>query len=249
MKSAYISILIASGDLVQTTLLGGGPIADPPSRTTAKNLYHRLEFAANAYMDWLNDERQTVFNTDEGLTLVPCKKRGNEEYRRSINAKLNLSGKKFFRQLGKLYDYQRDRGTRAVFITLTYRSEYGVDAWEHVGEDYNRFMARFRKRFGKCDTVRVWESMQNGRPHIHAMVLVRKRLPSYMNKGRIWFSSSVWRDMKELWDKGWAKYDPVRNAAGSWRYILKYVCKAQAVSTLAQAPIQHFGHSIKLDTP
>ena len=221
----------------------GTPSGEVPSTTKAREIYHslpygKLQFAVKSYWSWVNDPKQLLFeNTeDDSLLLIPSKKRGNEPYRKHVSNKLQSIRGKFFKHLDKRYSYRRDQGAGAVFVTLTYK-DGDLSAWETVGADYNRFMARFRKRFGRCDVVRVWESMANGRPHIHALILLKTRVSAYMNKGRLWFGHSVWQDLQGLWSHGFSGFDVVRNVGGSYRYILKYITKATVAGSVGGSTV------------
>ncbi|MCK5015580.1 MAG: hypothetical protein KAS32_00795 [Candidatus Peribacteraceae bacterium] len=209
-----------------------------PSLTKAQDVFSkmkfgRLRFAAHSYLNWVHDEKQMLFKTGENeVLLIPCKKRGNEPYRRHIESKLDSLEKQVFSSLGTLYKYRRDEGVGALFVTLTYAESYGLDAWDRVGTDYNLFITKFKKKFGSCHVIRVWEAMKNGRPHIHVLIFLEKRIGAYENKGKIWFNHSPWHILQGLWSHGFAKFDVVRNPAGSYRYLLKYITKAQAVSEM-----------------
>lgn len=72
------------------------------------------------------------------------------------------------------------------------------DAWRNVGVEFNKFMAYIRRKFGKVSCCRVFESFENGYPHIHCILLFEA-----------WFS--VFRDAKgqfrihekDIFAEGW----------------------------------------------
>jgi len=93
-----------------------------------------------------------------------------------------------------------------------------------VGVEFNRFTAFVRKRFGKVSVCRVFESFENGYPHIHCILLFVST----------WFS--VFRDeknqfrvhSKKIIAKGWHSNVGVKamhSLAGGFSYQKKYLLK------------------------
>jgi len=123
----------------------------------------------------------------------------------------------------------KDRGvkrTRALWVTLTYdvkRCDF-KDAWRNIGVEFNRFMAYVRKKFEKVSCCRVFESFENGYPHIHCILLFETT----------WFA--VFRDKKSQFRvhskkviaKGWHSNVDVKamsSLAGGFHYLKKYLLK------------------------
>jgi hypothetical protein len=112
---------------------------------------------------------------DQWLALK-CSKRGNDVYQRRIKTRLDwlnreIPDQKFF----EIKDFQvgKDVKTSLLWITLTCDTKRSsiIEAWENVGEDYNRFISALRRKYGHVSVLRVWESYENGYPHIHAIMV------------------------------------------------------------------------------
>lgn len=106
---------------------------------------------------------------------VKCSKRGNDVYQRRIKTRFEwlnreIPDKKFF----DLHDFQVDKEvkTSLLWITLTWDTKRGdiVQAWETLGEDFNRWLSALRNKYGEISSLRVWESYESGYPHVHAVV-------------------------------------------------------------------------------
>ena len=111
---------------------------------------------------------------ETSVIAVKASKRGNDVYRWRL--------KNRFKELDSLIGqddvsfFNRDSPnpkTRCIFVTFTYdikRSRRG-DAWKTIGEDYNKALSWMRGRYGPLSAFRVYESFENGYPHLHAIIL------------------------------------------------------------------------------
>jgi hypothetical protein len=106
---------------------------------------------------------------------VKCSKRGNDVYQRRIKTRLGwlnreISDQKFF----EIKDFQVNKAvkTSLLWVTLTWDTSRGdiIYAWETLGEDFNRFISALRRKYGKINYLRVWESYESGYPHVHAVM-------------------------------------------------------------------------------
>ena len=136
-----------------------------------------LESIERAYLDWVSYPEYMIFQGEHRHTgekrwkAVNASKRGNDVYNWRLSKRLDwvddLPNLTFF----NWKDRSKRHKTRALFVTLTYaREDLRVDeAWEQVGEDFNRWVSRIKKRFGTVRIIRVWEAQRDGYPHIHAI--------------------------------------------------------------------------------
>jgi len=157
---------------------------------------------------------------------VKCAKRGNDVYRYRVNKRF-----KGLSSMAKetVFFNPKERGikkTQALWITLTYdlkRCSF-KDGWQNIGVEFNRFMAFIRKRFGKVACIRVFESFENGYPHIHCILLFEST----------WFP--VFRDRKgqfrvhskQIIANGWHSNVDVKamnSLQGGLSYLKKYLLK------------------------
>lgn len=194
-------------------------------------LNYSLDQIVEQYVEWVSEVLYmilTKWNSDKwknDVYAVKCAKRGNDVYRSRVESR--------FRGLTRYSDNiiffnPKDRGrktTRALWITLTYDSKrclYG-EAWENIGVEFNRFMSYLRRNFGKISSCRVFESFENGYPHLHCIIIFEH-------------SFSVFRDHKgqfrirekEVIAQGWHSHVDVKamsSLAGGLSYLKKYLLK------------------------
>ena len=95
---------------------------------------------------------------------------------------------------------------------------------EHIGIEFNGFMAYVRRQFGKVSCCRVFESFENGYPHIHCILLFQEHSFSVFrdNKGQFRVHE------KDIIAQGWHSNVDVKvmsSLAGSFSYLKKYLLK------------------------
>jgi hypothetical protein len=200
------------------------------------------------YAEWVNDVKYMILTRwnekkwKNDVFAVKCAKRGNDVYRSRVSRRFaGLCS----RAEDLVFFNPKDRGakrTRALWVTLTNdtkRCSFG-EAWRNVGVEFNRFMAYVRKKFGNVSCCRVFESFENGYPHIHCILLFEST----------WFS--VFRDRKgqfrvhskKIIARGWHSNVDVKamhSLAGGFSYLKKYLLKninaekvdSKALKTLA----------------
>jgi hypothetical protein len=198
------------------------------------------------YVEWVNVIMYMILSCWNGseneVFAVKCAKRGNDVYRSRVSRRFaGLCS----RAEDLVFFNPKDRGakkTRALWVTLTNdikRCSFG-EAWRNVGIEFNRFMAYVRKKFGNVSCCRVFESFENGYPHVHCILLFEST----------WFS--VFRDRKgqfrvhskKVIARGWHSNVDVkgmRSLAGGFSYQKKYLLKnidaekadSKALKTLA----------------
>jgi hypothetical protein len=198
------------------------------------------------YTGWVNDVKYMILSRAHGLKneffAVKCAKRGNDVYRFRVHRRFKgltsrVEDLVFFNPKG-----HEAKRTRALWVTLTNDTKRCSlrEAWHSIGIEFNRFMARVRRKFGKVACCRVFESSENGYPHIHCILLFEST----------WFNA--FRDKrgqfrvhsKELIAKGWHSHVDVKamsSLVGSFHYLQKYLLKnidaekadSKALKTLA----------------
>lgn len=191
-----------------------------------------VNYASSTYLDWVNETEYLVLgNYDplEGYTEfvgVKASKRGNDVYAKRVRDRwaplMELPDVHFF-------DYKnrsKNHLTRALFVTLTYdpKGKTIGEAWEEVGEDYNRFITRARKVYGGIQVARVWESMKNGYPHIHAIMLFETKEFTAFHHGDAWRVQGK-HDIAEMWSHGFSDVEALSSTKGGFTYIAKYLGK------------------------
>ena len=148
------------------------------------------------------------------------------------------------RKFSRLYDYGRNltyfafgsRGyvrSSGLHVVLEYNSNViGLpEAWLHVGVDFNRFMSRVRKLFGRVSIVRVFESHKSGYPHIHAILVFHDFVFSGYSshrRGRFVYRTfgHDFASLKDCWVHGFSDFELVDSFRGGVRYLSKYLAKS-----------------------
>jgi len=187
---------------------------------------------AEHYVEWVNDVKYMIlsrWNETEwknDVFAVKCAKRGNDVYRYRVYRRFKGSTSK----AGDLVFFNsRDRGsknTRALWVTLTYDTKRCSfkEAWRNVATEFNRFTAHVRKKFGKVACCRVFESFENGYPHIHCILLFESTCFTVFRDKRGKFRIHS----KTVIARGWHSNIDVKamsSLAGGFNYQKKYLLK------------------------
>lgn len=188
--------------------------------------YHRWV----TYDEYILLQREVVDNYKDiekkkiDYIAVKCAKRGNDVYCSQVKKKIydvcNFDNTNFFNE--NVRDIKAK--TSAVFVTLTYDSKLCslYDAWINLGKQYDAWLHKLRKKYGKISVFRTWEVFANGYPHINVILLfdtAKFSVFRYKKKFRI-------REKKEF--EHWHSFvdvQAVSNLKKSFFYAAKYVTK------------------------
>jgi hypothetical protein len=192
-----------------------------------------VEEIVDKYKEWVSESTYMILSrwNDEkwknDVFAIKCSKRGNDIYRLRVkNRFVGLSHKSEQMVFFNPKDRVNDKTTCALWTTLTYDTKLCSykEAWEQIGIEFNAFMAYVRRNFGKVSTCRVFESFENGYPHIHCILLFQE------------YSFKVFRDAKgqfrvrekDIIAQGWHSNVDVKamnSLAGGFSYLKKYLLK------------------------
>ena len=169
----------------------------------------------------LNPEKWT-----NNLYAVKCSKRGNDIYKTRVKRKFQGVGELsenivFFNPK----DRKKNKKTRALFVTLTYDTKLDSykDAWKNIGSQFNTFMTKIRKKYGKISSCRVFEFFQNGYPHIHCILLFENEFNVFRDqKGN--FRVREKQDFEEAWHSH-VDVKAVDSLRRGLNYLKKYLLK------------------------
>ena len=191
-----------------------------------------------AYLKWIRQSEYLIFGEYNKITGYTrfwgslASKRGNSKYAQRLSRRFDplqsLPDTKFFNY--------KDRGshhkTRGIFITLTYNPENLTigEAWRQVGDDYNRFITAFRKKYGKTSVLRVWESQQNGYPHIHMLAISQNHEFEAFHYEGVWRVNDK-REIEALWNYGFSDVEALSSTKGGMTYIAKYLGKLHTIGS------------------
>ena len=141
-----------------------------------------LERITEKYKDWVSEDTYMILSKwnqakwKNDVYAVKCSKRGNDVYHSRVESRFRgLSHKAenlvFFNPKDR-----SEKHTSALWVTLTYDTKLCSykEAWEQIGIQFNGFMAYARRQFGKVSCCRVFESFENGYPHIHCILLFQE---------------------------------------------------------------------------
>jgi len=195
-----------------------------------------------SYRDWLSRifyvicYRLNYDTLDFEFSMFRGVKRGDDRYSSVV-----------MRKFERLYSVGRDLvffsyGTRGkvrgsgLHVVLEYDSNSIrlSNAWLRCGVDFNRFMTRIRKKYGRISIVRTFESHESGYPHIHVFLIFHDHVfTGYSGRdrrtGKIVYRifGADWAFFKSCWrEYGFSNIVLISSFAGGIRYLSKYLAKS-----------------------
>jgi hypothetical protein len=183
-----------------------------------------------SYSEFLLLKKEDLRSGDVDYVAVKCSKRGNDVYASRISARLgwledHVPNVEFF----KIKDFQVDRkvSSRLLWVTLTWDTKRSglVYAWEHLGEDFNRFVSNLKRKFGKLSILRVWESYKNGYPHVHAVIYFHETeftvFPYWSSEEKLTFRVKEKAEISEAWHS-YVDIQAISSTSALFNYIRKH---------------------------
>jgi len=170
----------------------------------------------NNFIKWSKKPVYLMFKNKETGSLRGglAAKRGNKIYEYIINEKLDeqldfMKDKNFHKLILRNGKGLREKVSNCFFITLTcdpqrYNNNK-TTAWLKFQHDYNIFITRLRKKYGKCWVMKSVESTKNGYPHIHLLVITEKEAEVFSHKNKEGFIEYRLQDKKIL-ESYWKSY-------------------------------------------
>ena len=171
---------------------------------------NHLKLIVDNFNEWKNIPTYLMFQNIEKGNLVCslASKRGNKVYEYYLNEKLNndlgfMKTKNFFKLiLRNKKGFRNKKVSNVCFITLTcdpkkYNNNI-IEAWLNFEHDYNIFITRLRKRYGKCWIMKSVESTKKGFPHIHLLVITEKEFNVFSHKNKKGFVEYRLNDKRKI---------------------------------------------------
>ena len=163
-----------------------------------------------------------------------CAKRGNDVYNYKINRKFReIEELAYLYGDSKLFDInQSNPKTNCLFVTFTYDTKLASldESWKIISEQYNRTVSAIKRKFGNVAILRVFESFQNGYPHIHAIMLFDDfQFDVFEHWNKRGTKSSFRIKQKSDFEKYWHSHvdiTAVHTIKGALGYLTKYLKKA-----------------------
>lgn len=231
-----MSSLISVFDAVDQSRADGDQVKPRRNRIYLQGLlsYEKpdLEEVVSAFRYWSSCDEYLVMRKDSALAAglewiaVKMSKRGNDVFAYRVEERLqgldDVPDLRWFDSRDRSSKHQ----TSALFVTLTYdRTDLRVDeAWERVGEDYNRWISAMRARYGVIHVFRTWEAQKAGYPHIHAIAFFESQLFEAFHHGDAWRIQEK-RGLEPLWSHGFTDIEALGSLRGGIKYIAKYLSK------------------------
>jgi len=197
-----------------------------------------LTYVSNQYTSWAKEPISILYGHKDNPMSCEYRrvaKRGNSIYRRMINQRVDIVFQKLS-ELGVEKYLVRQDGHRflsnSFLISLTYdtKARFGTptrryDAWNELSNKLNIFLTCLRHRYNINFLYRVFESTQNGYPHVHLLVIFDTALEVVRHKDSWRLSRSVLRDIKKdissIWSLGYIDIRAVYSLAGLDVYLRK----------------------------
>jgi len=155
--------------------------------------------------------------------IAKCAKRGNDVYLYRVKKRI----REFNKLLSAELDFSKSRNykTNMLMVTLTNDQHDDIPtSWKKIGEAWNRYMTNLRKKYGKIEVIRTWESTQAGYPHIHALLLFKEQqFSTFQDKNGKW--RILGKSEFENWEYGFVDVLAVKAIKAVYFYVLKYVVK------------------------
>ena len=192
-----------------------------------------LEQITEKYKEWVSEDTYMILSkwnkekSKNNVYAVKCSKRGNDVYHSRVkNRFVGLSHKAEKLTFFNPNDRINEKTTSALWITLTYDTKLCSykQAWEQIGIEFNSFMAYNRSNFGKVSCCRVFESFENGYPHIHCILLFQDCTFSVFRDAKGQFRVHE----KDTIAQGWHSMVDVKamsSLASGFSYLKKYLLK------------------------
>lgn len=103
-----------------------------------------------------------------------------------------------FKRLRDLINTNATNPKHCKWVTLTYR-EHMTDT-EKAYKDFEKFIKRFKYRYGNIEYINVCEPQGNGRWHFHCLMIFPNKAPYIPNN-----------EMEEIWSNGFTKTQQLNN--------------------------------------
>lgn len=103
-----------------------------------------------------------------------------------------------FKRLRELINTNATNVRNCRWITLTYRKH--ITDTEVAYRDFDKFIKRFRYRYGDVEYINVCEPQGNGRWHFHCLMIFPSKAPFIPNS-----------EMEEIWGNGFTKTQQLNN--------------------------------------
>ena len=202
------------------------------------------EVVSITYHNWVLDNKYLIFEQKryrspvrQIASLVP--KRGNPKYAWKV--------RKQWQEFTLPFEYQQrieakkcelanidETTTNVLFLSLTWDVNFcdWKTAWDSISYFWNLFVANLRRKYGQILTARVYESTEQGFPHIHCILYFPNyQFPTFLKWSKT-RNRHIWRipfseveKLQGLWHS-FIDVQGMVNLADGMKYLGKYLTKA-----------------------
>jgi hypothetical protein len=164
---------------------------------------------------------------------VLCSKRGNRVYVHRVGDRLDP-----LLSLDLPAGNRSWNKTRILFVTLTYDTKLrgGLEAWQSISGDFNRWISNLRNKFGEISYVKAFECTRQGYPHIHLLLVFKECEFSYFAlNGKF----RIPRKDRDRIKQGWHSFvdvEAVISPAQAIAYTVKYLIKVHGGKVKGKTP-------------
>lgn len=191
-----------------------------------------LSAITSVYRTWVSQDEALIFEYDDRHFAMYAAKRGNAAYRERVESR--FEGLEEVLERSVRVDAKR-AASNTVFFTATYdpRKTSLPHAWLAVGPDWNRFMSALRRRYGRVEALRVWQSHESGYPHVHAILVFENHH----------FKTFIGKDKKTI------RVDEAPILQGYWKPGLSDVLSPVSISDVAKHILRYITRFLITDRP
>ena len=189
----------------------------------------RDEVTLITYNKWLKEILYVMNKNTEGrIKLLPGGKYKNiatgeiKQCKKRIENRSQGLGslRKTFKKIRDTINTNCDDVSKCMMVTLTY-SEVMTDT-KKFDSDINKFVKKFKYRYGKSENIKVCEAQSTGSLHAH-IIFIWEDIAPYLNS----------EEVVKLWNKGYVKVSPLY---GNVENLGAYF-----TARLSDLPIDEFG--------
>ena len=172
-----------------------------------------LKYLVERFRKWVEIRTYLTYGVkvkstgENKLGFALASKRGNQVYENNLHKKLNeqlnfMSDPNFYKLVLRDKKGSRGKVSNVAFMTLTcdpkkYNNSI-VEAWLNFDKEYNIFVTRIRKKFGKSWVMKSLEATAKGYPHFHLLVITEKEFDVFYHKNKEGFNEIRMCDKRQL---------------------------------------------------
>jgi hypothetical protein len=228
---------------VRRALLHEEPYSDKLDDYFVEHVTIDLDQLISIFTEWLNQNEGLLMQNEETGKYFGFRaaKRGNGVYQWRLEQRLLPLYRVLLSNI-KLFEREGQK-TNMLYFVLTYNTNRGslIKAWERRGREYNLWITRMRKQYGRIEVMKTYETFESGYPHINVIAIFRDtKFTVFQHKsrrmeGKQLIEKLTWRieEKREMEKYFHSNIDvqAVQTPKQAISYILKYITKELHATT------------------